>query len=227
MTTLGVNGATPRPEWWIPAGLIALSLVPALAGTARVAELASGAPMNADNARFVVLPVPVVLHICAAIPFSMIGAFQFLPGFRQRRPRWHKAAGKALVVLGLVVAMSGLWMTQLYPWPPGDGVLLYLERLVVGTGMVACIGLALAALGRREFVAHGEWMTRGYAIALGAGTQVLTHLPYLLLVGKPGEVERAVMMGAGWVINLAIAEWSIRGGTAPRRALVASVARRA
>ena len=38
-------------------------------------------------------------------------------------------------------------------------------------------------------------MTRGYAIGLGAGTQVLTHLPWFVLVGdRPGELPRAVMM---------------------------------
>ena len=211
MSTLALQQATrTRSEWWIPAGLIALSVVPALAGSARVAELASGAAMNADNARFVVMPVPVVLHIVAAIPFSMIGAFQFMPELRQRHLRWHRAAGKALVVLGLVVALSGLWMTQFYPWPPADGVVLYVERLAVGMGMLACIAFALDAIRRRDFAAHGAWMTRSYALALGAGTQVFTHLPYFLLVGKPDTPARAVMMGAGWAINVGVAEWVIR-----------------
>jgi hypothetical protein len=53
-------------------------------------------------------------------------------------------------------------------------------------------------------------MMRAYAIGLGAGTQVLTHLPWFILVGKPGESSRAVLMGAGWVINLFVAEWIIR-----------------
>lgn len=54
-------------------------------------------------------------------------------------------------------------------------------------------------------------MTRAYAIGLGAGTQVLTHLPWFLLVGgTPGELPRGVMMGAGWVINIVVAEWVIR-----------------
>jgi hypothetical protein len=54
-------------------------------------------------------------------------------------------------------------------------------------------------------------MTRAYAIGLGAGTQVLTHLPWgILAEGKPGEFPRTVMMAAGWVINLAFAEWVIR-----------------
>jgi len=38
------------------------------------------------------------------------------------------------------------------------------------------------------------------------------HKPWFILVGKPGESSRAVLMGAGWVINLVVAEWIIRRG---------------
>jgi hypothetical protein len=41
---------------------------------------------------------------------------------------------------------------------------------------------------------------------MGAGTQVFTHLPWFIFVGTPDELPRAVLMGAGWVINLAVAE---------------------
>jgi uncharacterized membrane protein YozB (DUF420 family) len=68
-------------------------------------------------------------------------------------------------------------MTQFYPWPPGDGQIVYVERLIVGSAMVGSIVLALDAIRRRDFASHGAWMMRAYALALGAGTQVLTHLP--------------------------------------------------
>jgi hypothetical protein len=58
-------------------------------------------------------------------------------------------------------------------------------------------------------------MIRAYAIGLGAGTQAFTHLPWLLLVGQPGVGTRAILMDAGWVINLVFAEWIIR--RRPRR----------
>ena len=32
----------------------------------------------------------------------------------------------------------------------------------------------------------------------------------LLADGKPGELPRGLMMGAGWIINVIIAEWIIR-----------------
>ena len=34
-------------------------------------------------------------------------------------------------------------------------------------------------------------MMRGYAIGLGAGTQVFTHVPWLLAFGVPDEFTRA------------------------------------
>jgi hypothetical protein len=83
-------------------------------------------------------------------------------------------------------------------------------RLVFGSAMVLSIVLGVAAIRRRDVVRHGAWMMRGYAIGLGAGTQVLTHVPWLLIFGAPGELPRALLMGAGWVINLVVAEWIIR-----------------
>jgi hypothetical protein len=54
--------------------------------------------------------------------------------------------------------------------------------------MAASIVLALVAVRRRDFASHGAWMIRGYAIGLGAGTQVLTHLPWFVVAdGKPAS----------------------------------------
>jgi uncharacterized membrane protein len=200
-----------RSDWLIPGGLVALSLVPAIAGTVRLAQLAGGAEITPENARFFAAPLPVVLHIPAVVVYSILGAFHFSPGFRRRHRSWHRAAGRILAVCGLVAALSGLWMAHVYPWPAGDGEVVYVERLVFGTAMVLSIFLGLYAIKRRDFASHGAWMIRAYAIGLGAGTQVLTHLPWFLLMeGKPGELPRAVMMGAGWVINVVVAEWIIR-----------------
>src|SRR5437588_7224964 len=84
--------------------------------------------------------------------------------------------------------------------------------------MAASMVLGVDAVRRRDVKAHGAWMIRAYAIGMGAGTQVLTHLPWFILVGKPGETARGVLMGAGWVINVIVAEWIIRraaAGTGP------------
>ena len=61
-------------------------------------------------------------------------------------------------------------MTLAYPWLEGDGEVLYVIRLVFGSAMAVSIVLAIRAIRRRDFVSHGAWMRRGYAIGLGAGT---------------------------------------------------------
>ena len=202
--------ASSRSQWLVPAALIALAIVPAIAGIRRMTQLAGGTEITPENARFFAAPLPVVLHVLAVIPFSVLGAFQVAGGFRRRHRRWHRMAGPGVAACGLVAALTGLWMSHFYPWPVGDGELLYVFRLLFGAAMAVFVVLAVKAIRRHDFPAHGAWMLRGYAVGMGAGTQVVTHLPWVILVGRPGELARALLMGAGWIINLAVAEWIIR-----------------
>jgi len=138
----------------------------------------------------------------------VLGALQFAPSLRRRR--WHRIAGRILVPAGLLSAMSALWMTLFYDLPAINGVALLVMRLVFGAAMAAGIVVAFVAIRRGDIRTHSAWMTRAYAIGLGAGTQVFTFLPWTLLFGAPDEATHAVLMGAGWVINLAVAEVVIR-----------------
>jgi hypothetical protein len=124
-------------------------------------------------------------------------------------------AGRLVVVCGLLVGLSALWMTLFYPWPKGDGALLYALRLVFGSAMVISIVLGFTAIRQRDVRRHRAWMMRGYALGLGAGTQALILLAGELIAGPPSELSRALLMGAAWVINLAVAEWIIRRRPAP------------
>jgi hypothetical protein len=80
--------------------------------------------------------------------------------------------------------------------------------------MVMSILLGLTAILRRDVTRHRAWMMRGYAIGLGAGTQVLTEWAGTFITSLPDDLNKALAMGAAWVINLAIAEWAIRRGRA-------------
>lgn len=208
--TMSPTTSPRRREWLIPASLVLLSLVPAIAGTARLTQVARGEEIP-ETVRFLAQPFPLILHILVVIPYSMLGAFQFHPGFRRRNRSWHRAAGRVIGVCGLVAALTGLWMAHYYPWPAWDGVGVYVERLVAGTAMFLSIVLGLVAVRRRDFTAHGEWMIRAYALGMGAGTQVLTHLPWFIFAdGAPDKTGRTIMMGSGWLLNAIVAEWVIR-----------------
>ena len=208
---------------WLVAALLLLSAIPLASGAFRLRELAGGAEITPANARFFASPLPVVVHIVSASVYALLGAFQFANAFRRRWPGWHRVAGRLLVVCGLLVGLSGLWMTLFYPWPKGDGVLLYGFRLLFGSAMVVSIVLGFTTIQRGDVNGHRAWMMRAYALGLGAGTQVLTLAAGALIAGPPSELGRALLMGAAWVINLAIAEWAIRRRPArPARKIAAA-----
>lgn len=206
---------TGSAEWLVIAALLVLSLIPVVSGAFRLTQLTGGAEITPANFRFFASPLPVVVHIVSASLFAILGAFQFATGFRRRWPGWHRAAGRLLVLSGLLAGLSGLWMTLFYAHPVGDGDFLSALRLLFGSAMIVSIVLSFVAIRRRDVTRHRAWMMRGYAIGLGAGTQALILMAGEMIAGKPSELSRALLMGAAWVINLAVAEWAIRRRPAP------------
>jgi uncharacterized membrane protein len=200
---------SPRPSWPVPLALVALSAIPLVIGSLRLLQLAGGPDLIAAEERFAPFPLPVALHILGAAAYVLVGSLQFVPRFRRRHRTWHRRAGRALVVAGLLVAGSALWMTLLYAPKPGTGDLLYVVRLVFSGAMIACLVLGFTAIRRRRIPAHRAWMIRAYAIGLAAGTQAFTEGIGQALLG-PGELQGDLAKAAAWVINLAVAEWVIR-----------------
>jgi hypothetical protein len=192
-----------------------LSAIPLTAGILRLVQLAGGpAALPADD-RFAGFPLALVAHIVGAAVFALVGAFQFVPKLRRRHPTWHRRAGRVLVLAGLMVAGSALWLTLFYDPQRGTGHLLYALRLVFGPAMATCLVLGFTAIRRRDIPAHLAWMIRAYAIGLAAGTQVFTEGIGEAIFGT-GELRGDLFKGAGWVINLAVAEWAIRRPTRRR-----------
>jgi Predicted membrane protein (DUF2306) len=201
------SGSVRTADWLIPAALIALALIPIAGGMYRLTMLFGGAAVTPENARFFGSPVPVVLHVLSVTLYCILGAFQFSPGLRRRRPGWHRAAGRILVGAGLVAALSGLWMAWFYAIVPADNALLHGFRLFFGAAMALSIVLGFLAIRRRDVGQHQAWMRRAYAIGQGAGTQALTQMPLVIAFGKLAPMPLAFAMGGAWVLNLTVAEW--------------------
>ena len=199
-----------KSGWGVPVALVALGAPPLVMGALRLVTLAGVAEITPDTTRVAAAPLPVVVHIVTAALFAVLGAFQFAAGFRRRRPGWHRAAGRLIVACGLLVGLSGLWLALFYPRGHNVGDLLSAFRLFFGSAMLVTIVLGFAAIRRGDVGGHRAWMTRAYAIGLGAGTQMFTGLFASFLVSPPTELSRALQDGAGWAINLALAEWLIR-----------------
>ena len=194
--------------WPGPTALIALLFIPMAAGTLRVLEVAGGPHLLPENPRITDSPAPLVVHVAAAGVFALFGVFQFPARVRRRHRNWHRRAGRVLVVAGLLVAGSGLWMTLFYSDPPG-GTALWAVRLLVGSATAVCLVLGFTAIRRRNITAHRAWMIRAYALSVGAGTQTITEGIGEALLGV-NDTSKFVGTTAGWVVNAAVAEWIIR-----------------
>jgi uncharacterized membrane protein len=197
---------------WLVAPLLMLwSAIPIAVGIFVIVELAAG-HVRPQTIRHLASPSPVVLHVVAASGFTTLGALQFIPGFRHRFPAWHRIMGRMLIVCGLIAGLSGLWMTIFYPRLPDTNDLLVLTRLVFSGAMLAFIVLGFLAIRGRDIPSHRAWMMRAYAIGLGAGTQAIVFMIVEGVAGPPDQMGKALLMGAAWLINLAIAELVIRRG---------------
>ena len=198
---------TVRRAWPLITGLIALGLIPILANAVRRIAMALDASVAAPP-----VGLPVILHLIAATVFVIFGAFQFSARLRRSTPAWHRNAGRVLVGVGLLASFSGLWLAVFSSYPSGSGELLLIIRLLVGLGMTVSITLGFAAIRRRDIRRHRAWMIRAVALGLGAGTQVFT-LGFGQAIFGASELSYALLNGAGWLINLAVAELAIRRRT--------------
>jgi uncharacterized membrane protein len=206
--------------WGVPIALVALGTVPVVAGSLRLVELSGGMQTLPSDARYNASPLPVVLHIVCAVVFAILGAFQFVP--RLRRLGWHRRAGRVLVVAGLGVALSALWLNQFFPREAGTREVLYPLRTAFGVALVVTLVLGFLAVRRRDFARHRAWMIRSYAVGIVAGTQVFT-LGIGGAVFGTADLTTALLIVAAWGINLAVAEWAIRKPKRRRRTRATSV----
>jgi uncharacterized membrane protein len=203
--------------------LIALVVVPGFGGVARLVELFGGAATLPEKPHVTESPLPLAVHIIAALVFAVLGAFQFSARLRSRRPGWHRISGRLVVALGLVVALTALWLNEVTPQRTAAAQLLYMFRLAAGSGVAIGIILGVTTIRRGDIAGHRAWMIRAYALAFGAATQVFTIGIGEAVFGD-SELTNALMQGCGWIINLAIAERAIRHRgrrSVPARAQVA------
>jgi uncharacterized membrane protein len=188
-------------RWLVPAGLAVLSLIPVGAAVYRLVDLTGAA--TAESLRYHAATLATVLHAGGGAIFLTLGPLQLM------RVRGHRVMGRIALAAGLAAALSGLWMTMTFPSEPNNDPLIMALRLVFGSGWAVCLILGLQSARQRRFADHRAWMLRAYAIALGAGTTVITFGLWYAATGLDTPLSSALAQLAAWVINLAVAERAI------------------
>ncbi|MDQ0726516.1 DUF2306 domain-containing protein [Microbacterium sp. W4I20] len=194
----------PKSGWPAITGLLLLSALPVLGGVLRLTEVSAGA----EGASPLTSTVALIAHIVSMTVFCLIGAFQFSPALRTRH-RWHRAAGRVLIPAGFLAASSALWLAVFFGGHP-DELALAMIRLVFAVAMTVFLLRSVIAIRRRDFAAHGAWMTRAYAIAVSGGTQALVFALWTIPLGEVDAFGEAWLVAAAFVINSAVAELLIR-----------------
>ena len=209
------KGERQRPKSGAGAitGLLLLATLPVIGGVLRLGEVSSGTDVDVPWTSI----VAIVAHIVAMTVFTVLGAFQFSPALRIRRG-WHRTAGRVLIPAGIVAALASIWLAVFFGGPR-DEFALAMVRLVFAVPMVLFLVLAVIAIMRRDFTAHGAWMTRAYAIAVTGGTQALVVIVWTLIAGEVDAYGEAWLVAVGFVINSVVAELLIlrRSSRANRR----------
>ncbi|WP_301112141.1 DUF2306 domain-containing protein [Microbacterium sp.] len=204
----------PKSGWPAITGLLLLGAIPVLGGVFRLTEV------SAEPAGALLLPsaVALVAHIVAMTVFCVLGAFQFSPALRQHRG-WHRTAGRVLIPAGFLAALSAVWLAVFFGGHPEE-LALAMIRLVFAVAMTAFLVRGVIAIRRRDFTAHGAWMTRAYAIAVSGGTQALVFALWTIPLGEVDAFGEAWLVAAAFVINSAVAELLIlrRSGRRTRAA---------
>lgn len=201
---------TRRSSAWLVVGLVVFSALPLTFGILRLMQLAGLSDVMPEASA---PAIPLVSHIIGALAYTLLGAIQFSPEIRRRWPAWHRIAGRLALVGAALVVGSALWLTAAYVTPSFGGLVLAGLRVAVAAAMAASIALGLAAVLRREISRHREWMIRAYALGLGAATQMLVLMVAEIVTGgPPTDLDRALLMGLAWGLNLTVAEWRIRRG---------------
>src|SRR5882724_1900329 len=104
-----------RRRLWI--ALLILCAIGAAAAIRRIFALesppANGAPGIANlDQHFGVKARMTLLHVIPSLLFVLLIPVQFVSSVRERHPRIHRWTGRLILVLGLVIGSSALWLSK-------------------------------------------------------------------------------------------------------------------
>jgi hypothetical protein len=143
----------------------------------------------------------LVAHLGGGSLALLLGPFQFSGWIRRHYVKAHRWMGRLYLSGVLVASIAAVYMGLRVSQSKAFGTaLLYLALAWMVTS-----GMAYAAVMRRQFAAHREWMIRSYVVTFAF---VLFRLMEDLNVygSLGGEMQAVMLAWVAWVVPLLIAE---------------------
>src|SRR5262245_22654678 len=148
----------------------------------------------------------VLPHVVGGLIALVIGPFQFWPRIRNGYPKVHRISGRIYLLSVCLGASAGLALS-----------LVSARGLTFGSGLFSLSivwllisGMAYAAIRKRNFVQHKQWMVRSYVVTFAFVTFRLCS-DTLGYFGVGGLDRISVLSWATWAIPLLITELIIQG----------------
>jgi hypothetical protein len=162
------KGKNGRRVWIV---LVILCAIGAAAATRRIVALGTTPAAGATdfgglNAHFATKTGVTLVHIAPSLLFVLLVPLQFVSSLRERHPRVHRWTGRVIVVLGVVIGSSALWLSA----HPVGGLAESSATILFGCFFLFALGKAWLHIRSGRVELHREWATRMTAIALGVAT---------------------------------------------------------
>ena len=154
--------------WWVVLALITIAVAVAIRRLLLLASPAtsSASPAAALDALFAAKAGLTRGHVIAGLVLVLLIPVQLSARVRSRVPFVHRWLGRALVVIGIAVGLSGYAMVAI----PIGGWLEVSAIVVYATAFLAALVIAWRYIRRGDVQRHREWMLRMIAIGLGIAT---------------------------------------------------------
>lgn len=162
----------------------------------------------AFNTTYVSHPVVTFLHVLPGALILTLAPLQFSRRIR-RNIRFHRWAGRILLVAALVAAYSAFFFGLRMPY---GGAGEAAATVVFGGLFVFAGARAYVAIRRGDIARHREWMIRMFAIAIGVSTIRLLFPVVAATSSATFPQQFALTLWIGWTSTLAAAEAWIRHG---------------
>lgn len=124
------------------------------------------------------------LHIIPGMLFLVLGAHQLIPYFRKRNYPRHRFIGKAFLILSAIIFITAIILGVFYPF--GDSIESTVT-VIFGIYLLFCTYKAYRSARGQQFVAHRNWVTRIYFIAIAVST--IRGIMALLVAQDVGNLQ--------------------------------------
>ncbi|NQD36746.1 DUF2306 domain-containing protein [Permianibacter sp. IMCC34836] len=173
-------------QWLFAFYIAVLYAVPALTGNYEGANQAR--PITGYVAGDTVGNLMLFAHVLPAAMLSVGGVLQLLPALRRRWPQLHRWNGRVFLVMGLLGALTGLYLT----WVRGSRLsdLGAIGITINGLLIPVAVLLAWRAARARQFDRHRRWAVHAFLLINGVWTFRLYLMGwYLVNHGQNGNTN--------------------------------------